>query len=185
MARFNIPKKEGFLCVGVITQPHSLRGEVIFKPLLDNIELIEKGLKLSTVDDAEFKVQSVRNSNKGLIVKFENVKDRNEAEKARKTYLYIAYSQLPKEAEDEVYYYDLVNYEVIDKTNTILGTVKKVFDTGANTIIEVKLSVPVKEDDKVKKTILIPYTEDMILEINKNDKELIIDKELFDMYLEI
>jgi len=185
MPKFNIPKKEGFLCVGVITQPHGLSGEVVLKPLLDNLDLLEKGVLLKSVDNEDFKIDSIRSSNKGLLVKFSNIKNRNDAEKSRKIYLYMSYDYLPAESEDEVYYYDLVGYELINDTNSILGEVTKVFDTGANTILDVKLSTPKEYDGKIKKRILIPYTYDIVLKVNKQERTLLIDKDLFEMYLDI
>jgi len=185
MARFNIPKKQDFLCVGVITQAHSLHGEVVFKTFLDNDSLIEKDLVLLTIDDAEMKVQKVRPSNKGLLIKFEEVKNRNDAEKARKTYLYIATDMLPQEEDDEIYYFELKEFEVIDQSNNLLGKVAGAFDTGANTVLDVKLANPVEIDDKKVSKVLIPFTEDMVLEIDKEALELTVDSELFEMYVNL
>ncbi|MCP4355551.1 MAG: 16S rRNA processing protein RimM [Proteobacteria bacterium] len=185
MSRFNIPQKKDFLCVGVITQPHGLSGEVVLKPLLDNIDLLKKGVVLKSIDDEEFKIEAIRSSNKGLLTKFANIKNRNEAENSRKIYLYVSCDELPAESEEEIYYYDLVTYKLIDDANNILGEVAKVFDAGANTILDVKLSILKEEDGKIKKNILIPYTHDVILDVNKKEKTLLVDKELFEMYCNI
>ena len=140
MARFNIPKKDGFLCVGVITQAHSLKGEVLVKSLLDDSDLIEKGLILTTVEDKTLKVNAVRSSNKGLLIKFAEIHNRNDAEKARKTYLYLSHEEFPQEEDDEIYYFELKEYEILDDANNFLGNVVDAFDNGANTVLEVKLA---------------------------------------------
>tara|TARA_Y100001960_G_C14744545_1_gene864899 strand:+ start:993 stop:1550 length:558 start_codon:yes stop_codon:yes gene_type:complete len=185
MARFNIPNKEGFLCVGVITQAHSLRGEVIVKSFLDDTSLVEKGLILTTADDKELKVNSVRSSNKGLIVKFAEVHNRNDAEKSRKTYLYLSHEEFPQEEDDEIYYFELKEYELVDEANNLLGNVASVFDNGANTIMEIKLANPVEVEEKTVKKILIPFSEDMVLEMDKDEQYLVVDKELFEMYVNL
>jgi len=185
MARFNIPKKQDFLCMGVITQAHSLHGEVVLKTFLDDDSLVEKGLKLSKIDDSEMTVQTVRPSNKGLLIKFEEVKNRNEAEKARKTYLYIATDSLPQEEDDEIYYFELKEFEVIDQASNLLGKVVNAFDNGANTVLDVKLANPIEIEDKKVSKVLIPFTEDMVLEIDKESLELTVDTELFKMYVNL
>lgn len=185
MARFNIPKKEGFLCVGVVTQAHSLRGEVIVKTFLDNDSIIEKNLILTTADDEKLKVNNVRSSNKGLIVKFAEVHNRNDAEKTRKTYLYLSHEEFPQEDDDEIYYFELKEYKINDETNNFLGNIINVFDNGANTILEVKLATPVVQKDKEITTILIPFSDDMILEIFKEGQLLIANRELFDLYVNL
>lgn len=185
MARFNVPKKDGYLCVGVITQAHSLRGEVVVKSFLDDNELVEKGLVLLTADDKELTVNTVRASNKGLLIKFEEVKNRNDAEKSRKTYLYLSHDEFPQEEDDEIYYFELKEFEVIDESNNVLGRVTDAFDNGANTVLEVKLANPVETEDKKINKVLIPFTQDMILEINKQDLELVADAELFEMYINL
>jgi 16S rRNA processing protein RimM len=185
MARFNIPKKDGFLCVGVITQAHSLRGEVVVKSFLDDDELVEKGLVLLTADDKDLTVSTVRKSNKGLLIKFDEIKGRTDAEKSRKTYLYLSHEEFPQEEDDEIYYFELKEFEVIDEANNLLGKVSDAFDNGANTVLEVKLANPVEKEDKKITKVLIPFTQDMILEINKQDLELVADAELFDMYVNL
>lgn len=186
MARFNIPKKDGFLCVGVITQAHSLHGEVLVKTFLDDDSLIEKDLFLTTADDEKLTVQKARPSNKGLLVKFAEVKNRNEAEKARKTYLYLNHEEFPQEDEDEIYFFELKQYKIFDEENNKLGKVLNALDNGANTILEVKLAEPVAIDkEKTVKKILIPFSKDMVLEMNKDEQFLVVDKELFDMYINL
>lgn len=177
MKKFNIPEKDGFLCIGVISQAHSLKGEVIVKPLIDNPQILNKGFQLITVNDSKLIIEHIRESNKGLIIKFKEIQNRTEAENSRKTYLYLNIEELPQENDDEIYYYDLINYKLIDNNSNILGSVKGVFDTAANTVLEIE----VEDSD----TILIPYTFDIILDINKKDKELLVDKELFDIYKQL
>ena len=131
MARFNIPRKEGFLCAGVITQAHSLRGEVLVKTFLEDESLIVAGAIMKTIDHADFEVETVRKSNKGLLIKFTNIQGRNDAEKARKTYLYIGSSDLPKLDDDELYYKELKAYSIVDEDCNELAKVKKAFYNGA------------------------------------------------------
>ena len=185
MARFNIPKKEGFLCVGVITQPHSLHGEVLVKTFLDDETLLAKGVIVETADNKEMVIEKARSSNKGLLVKFEGIKNRNDAEKARKTYLYLSHEDFPQEDEDEIYYFELKEFNLVDSEKKLLGSVTDAFDNGANTVLEIKLANPVVKEDKEVKKILIPFTQDMILEVNKQDLELVADLELFEMYLNL
>jgi 16S rRNA processing protein RimM len=186
MARFDIPKKDGLLCVGVITQAHSLHGEVLVKTFLDDDSLIEKDLILTTANDTTLTVQKARPSNKGLLVKFEEVKNRNDAEKSRKTYLYLSLEEFPQEEDDEIYYFELKDYEILDEEKNTLGNVLQVLDNGANTILEVKLKTKVqKEDDKFISKVLIPFSKDMVLEIEKDEQYLIVDKELFEMFVNL
>ena len=156
MVRFNIPKKTGFICVGVITQAHSLHGEVLIKPLIEDFTIIAKGTILLDAEDKELQIEKIRISNKGVIARFAEISNRNQAEDLRRTYLYLAKEQMPEIADDEIYYDDLKTYTIIDESFNELGSVKSVFDNGANTVMEVKTS---------EAKVLIPFTDDMVLEI--------------------
>lgn len=185
MARFNIPRKDDFLCVGVITQAHSLHGEVLVKSFLDDESLLEKGTVLTTADDKEMTIQKVRPSNKGLLVKFEEVKNRNDAEQSRKIYLYLSHEEFPQEDEDEIYYFELKQFKAVNDNGDVVGKVISVFNNGANTILELKLANPVEVEEKAVKKVLIPFSNDMVTDVNKDDFELTLDTELLDMYINL
>ena len=77
--------------------------------------------------------------------------------------IYIDTSALPKNNEDEYYWYQLIGLVVVNQDGDTLGTVSHLIDTGANDVVVVK-----NGDEE----ILIPFINQFILEVSLADKIL-------------
>jgi 16S rRNA processing protein RimM len=77
----------------------------------------------------------------------------------------ILETELPPLNPDEYYWNDLLNLHVTNKEGVKLGTVDHVFSCGANDVIEITGEHP----------CLIPYTNNVILNVNLKDKTLLVD----------
>lgn len=102
-----------------------------------------------------------------IIVKLPGCNDRNLAQTYTNKEIFIAASQLPPPKKNEYYWKDLVGLEVINKTNENLGVVESLLATGANDVLVVK-------GDKSR---LIPYIKDVILQVDLEQKRILVDWE--------
>lgn len=91
---------------------------------------------------------------KGLIASIEEITDRNEAMALVGSEIAIKRNQLAETKEGEYYWHDLMNLQVINAQNEILGVVTELLETGANDVLVV-------EADKQRH--LIPYVKDVYI----------------------
>ena len=103
------------------------------------------------------------------IVTLKEVNAREEAAALTGCEVYVQNSDLPELAEGEYYAYQLVGLNVETDTGKKLGKVKSVFSTGANDVYEV-----LAEDASPGSEVLIPATEEVILEIDVNEQKILI-----------
>lgn len=147
--------------IGVITEPHGVRGEVKVYPTTDDVSRIKKlkevilntGKELVTVTP-----KSVRNQGNLIIIKFDEINDRDEATKLRKKELFVTRDNAVKLEEGEYYIADLVGLNAIDEEGNSIGVLTDVFRTGANDVYEIE-----KVDGE---KLYLPAIKDCILEVN-------------------
>ncbi len=142
-----------------IGAPHGIKGEVRVKPFGEPDMLDQYG-KLETKDGKKFKIKRMRPQKNMMVVKFEGVNTREEAEALNRVELYVDRAKLPElEDEDEFYIEDLIGMDVLDKKNKIIGTVLTVSNFGAGDMIEVK---PTNSSS----TYYLPFTKEVMPEID-------------------
>ncbi len=152
-----LPSKHGFVCLGVIAGAHGIRGEVKVKSYTENPKDIARYGPVILKDDRSLTFVQVRETAKGLIIKFKEVPDRNMAETLKSEGLFVPREALPDEGDGE-YFDDLLNMPVAYYENKVkIGIVLGVFDTQAHSVIEVKLDTG--------KIILLPFTDDVVEEV--------------------
>jgi len=91
---------------------------------------------------------------KGLIASLKDITDRNEAMTLVGSELAIDRNRLPTPKEGEFYWHDLINMQVINQQNEMLGVVKELLETGANDVLVVEAD---------KQRYLIPYVKDVYI----------------------
>jgi 16S rRNA processing protein RimM len=148
------------LRVGVIGKAQGIKGEVRVHPTTDSLEdFLEldnftlkksriKGINILTIDKARIPKNFV-------IVKFNEIKDRNSAELLNGSELYINREDAPELPEGVFYYSDIIGLKVITDDDREIGVLKDIYETGANDVYSV-----VNEDGK---EILLPAIDDVIL----------------------
>jgi len=132
------------LLVGKITGAYGIKGWVkvhSFTSPLENIvsylpwDLHRKGAKSEhwQLGIAEAKVHG-----KGLVVRFEDFTDRNQAEEITGAEIYVDRDALEELPDDEYYWSDLFGLEVINSDGSVLGKVDSMMETGANDVLVVE-----------------------------------------------
>lgn len=75
---------------------------------------------------------------KGLVVRFEGIEDRSAAEPLSGQYVGAPRSSLPKTAQDEFYWADLIGLDVVTLMGDRLGTVAELVRSGAHEVLDVR-----------------------------------------------
>ena len=102
----------------------------------------------------EMQFQEGKAQGKGLIASFAGIVDRDEAMALVGSEIAIRRDQLPTPKEGEFYWHDLINMQVINQQNEVLGVVKELLETGANDVLVVEAD---------KQRYLIPYVQDVYI----------------------
>jgi 16S rRNA processing protein RimM len=86
----------------------------------------------------EFVVRSARQHGDTLVAALEGVADREAALQWRGAWVAVPRSALPSPKAGEFYWSDLVGLAVVNRAGEALGRVKKVLETGAHPVLQVK-----------------------------------------------
>ena len=175
-----------FAIVGLIRKAQGIRGEVIVEPLTDRPDVIfasgsrvfagdhegdlaevhdvkgeEERLTLTVARSQPFK--------KGLIVQFEELRDRNSAELWRGRYLLAPFSELPRLDRDEVYLHDLVGMKVRSIDGKDIGTVTTFYELPQGLMLDIETA---------RGSVLVPYRPEVIARTDIEDRAIVIDDRL-------
>lgn len=109
----------------------------------------------------------VNRRDKFLQVSIDGISNREQAKSLTNKEIAIAREVLPKLAQGEYYWQELVGLNVINTLGHTLGDVSDLIETGSNDVLVVK---------SVQKEHLIPFLlEDFILEIDLANKKIMVD----------
>lgn len=124
---------EELLAVGRITRAHGVRGEVAVQSLTEVSERFAPGSVLLTEDDRRLTVRSTRQHGHRLLVTFDEIDDRTEAESLRGELLLIAATDTPRiEEPDRFWVHQVVGLDVLTEDGRSLGRISEVHSNPAN-----------------------------------------------------
>ncbi len=142
-----------------IGSAHGIKGEVRVKPF-GEADMLDQYGKLETKDGRKLKIKRMRPQKNMMVVKFEGVNTREEAEALNRVELYIDREKLPDlEDEDEFYIEDMIGMSVLGPDSEDLGTVITVSNFGAGDMVEVK-------PPNSSSTYYLPFTKEVVPEID-------------------
>ncbi|HAT01828.1 MAG TPA: 16S rRNA processing protein RimM [Oribacterium sp.] len=149
------------LRVGTIVTTHGLKGEVKVYPTTEDparfLDLKKVWLDFSGSMDQmkRLEIASVRFQKNMVLLTFKGITNVDDVLPFRQKDLYIDRADGLPLAEGQYYVGDLIGIKVISDEGVELGTVKELFETGANDVLVVKTS---------GKDLLIPYIPQCILD---------------------
>ena len=175
-----------YAIVGLIRKAQGIRGEVVVEPLTDKPDVVfASGSRVfaGTAEGTLAVTRDVRGAEetptltiseskpfkKGLIVRFEELRDRDSADLWRGRYLLAPFSELPPLQEDEVYLHDLVGMSVVSATGESLGSVTTFYELPQGIMLDVK---------KAHGSALIPYRPEMIVRTDIQSRTIVVDDKL-------
>ena len=126
----------------------------------------------------EVKVVQSQHTPKNVLALLEGLSDRDEAEQLRGTEIAIPRDLLPATEAGEFYWMDLVGCEVFDTDGLRLGIATRLFETGANDVLEIRDERPLAEGEKYPNgpNILVPWVRpDVVVDVDVQAKKIVVD----------
>lgn len=123
---------EELLAVGRIARAHGIRGEVSIEPLSEVEARFEPGSILHLEDGRSLTVAAARRHQQRLLVRFEEVADRNAAEALRGSVLVVPVEQAPPAPDEGFWIHQVVGLEVVTEDGRSLGRIREVQGNPAN-----------------------------------------------------
>lgn len=170
------PKKEGYLCIGVVVGAHGIKGEVKIKPFINDIHGFVTYAVPETYEGTAYLVKEVRQGPKGIVLaKVKAATTRTEAEAQKGIALYLQVDQLPELETDEYYFAQLEGLDVVKEDGSSFGKLLYVFDNGAHPVLNIRTG---------RKEVCLPFTEDVVLSVDLDTKKMVVS-EMADAFLDI
>lgn len=159
------------LNVGKIINTHGLNGELKIIPTTDYIEQrFTEGSELYIMRGnqqiAQVTVESARQHQQFILVKFDQYDDINDVEKFKGLKLKVDDSHIIEEEENAYYFHQIIGCQVLTTDNKNLGEIIDILTPGANDVWVVK----------GQKEYYIPYIEDVVKTIDIDNKKIIIEE---------
>lgn len=160
--------------VGRIVNTHGIRGEVRVISTTDFEErrfAIGNRLAIFKKDAKKpewVTIESVRRHKNFILLTFEGMHNINLVEQYKESILKITKDQMDDDelGENEFYHFEILDCTVFSEEGEEIGVVSDILQTGANDVWELK--------GKNGKKHYIPYIEDVVKEINVEEKKIVI-----------
>jgi len=159
------------LAIGLIKTSHGVKGNLKVKSFSGEINHFFRLKKVYIKKGDRFipyRVESVGGSHSSLLLKLENIDTPEEAVRLRGEVLWVDRSDASPLKQGEYYYADLSCCNVYHQAKEI-GRVNTVIEVGVSEILEV---VTLQG-----KTIMVPFDEHFIGEINMEEKRIYLDED--------
>ena len=160
--------------VGRIVNTHGIRGELRILSTTDfEDERFKIGSKLAAFKEGDkqptwITIGSLRRHKNFILVTFEGLENMNLVEPFKGGMLKVTMDQLADDElrENEYYHFEIKDCEVFSEEGELIGVVTDILETGANDVWEVKAASG--------KNHYIPYIEDVVKEIDVDEKKIVI-----------
>jgi 16S rRNA processing protein RimM len=137
--------------LAAITGAHGVTGEVRLKLFGEGVAALKR---YRAFNDSALTLKKLRDDGKGgAIARFEEVADRNAAEKLRGTALSVPRSAMPELADGEYYHADLIGLAAVSDEGEALGTCAAVENFGAGDVLEIECE---PDENGKKRRFMVP-----------------------------
>lgn len=148
------------VCLGEILGPHGLKGEVRVHAFTEApSDFAAYGTLQDESGARRLEVAELRETAKGLVVRFDGVASREAAEALGRMKLYVPRERLPETEPGDWYHADLVGLVALSQAGSALGTVLAVQNYGAGDLLEIRPATG-------GETVLVPFTEAVVPDID-------------------
>ena len=154
--------------IGKVTSPVGLKGEVRVYNYSDRTQIYEETEEI-IVGDMPRKLQRLRQQKNMLVIKFQGIDSREDAEAIRNAELYVREEDLPELGDDEVYLRDLIGMKLVEISDPdeVVGIVVDVIDNEFQDILKVRT--------EEGREVMIPAVEPIITDIDKEERVISAD----------
>ena len=173
MSNSQIPSDE-YLLIGKISGVHGIRGNVKVISYADSPDIFDTDLPFLVLDAGgnshRYTIDWVKPHQRGLLVSFHDVQDRDGAEALIQAGIYIKKSDLPSLEEGAYYWFEMIGLSVFDTDGECLGRIESVMPTGSNDVYVVK-----DEAHGPSHEILIPALASVVREVDLEGGKMVVD----------
>jgi len=180
-----VPEPE-YAIVGLIRKAQGIRGEVVVEPLTDRPDVVfASGSRvfagthdgdLAVMHDVKgeeerptLTVAQSKPFKKGLIVRFEELQDRDSAELWRGRYLLAPFSELPPLDENQVYLHDLIGMRAQNLNGEEIGSVTTFYELPQGLMLDIRTA---------RGSVLVPYRPEVIARTDIDERVIVINDTL-------
>lgn len=145
MNRENISRNN--VCIAKIVGVHGVRGLIKVKPYTTRpTDIVSYGKISNITGSREFNIE-IKSTQKDIVIaSIKDINNRNDAETLVGLELYVPRDALPQLNEEDFYIHDLLNLNVVDEQNKIIGSVKNIHNFGGGDVLEIEFY----SDKKIK-----------------------------------
>ncbi len=164
-----------YVTVGKTTSPHGIKGWIKVMPLTHDPGRFENLESVSLARDEHdpgrrLSIAGVKYQARNLLVKFEGIDSRDDAERLRHCLLRVPEEEIPPiEEEDTYYHYQLEGMEVKDTEGEVVGRLTSVIDTGSNDIYAI--AAP---DGKTE--YYLPALKSCVISVDVEKQQMVVDR---------
>jgi 16S rRNA processing protein RimM len=165
-----------FLVVGHLNKPHGTKGEFFVWPLTDRKESVfQVGAEVLVANEdgdlpddrfSALRIEEIRPFKRGLLLRFEGIGTRNEAELIRDRYILLPFDRIEPLDEGDVFYHQLLGMTVVTTGGEEIGRVSEVYELEPADMLEVS---------GAGRTLLVPFTEQIVVSVEAEERRLVVD----------
>lgn len=159
------------VAIAFINKCWGIKGEVIADPLTDFPQRL-KELKQVHVSgtriDHDLTIAWTKQHGSKIVIKFEEIDDRDEADRLRNCYIEIDKSEIFDLPAGNFYRFDLIGLEVHDSENAVIGKIDEIWEYPAGDILVVR-----SERGRLLIPCLKRFIKKIELEANRMEVELL------------
>jgi 16S rRNA processing protein RimM len=162
-----VTERPAWIAVGRVSRAHGVKGEVSVLPLSQVEARFEPGSRLFVGEgpDRPITVRASRPHHHRILVVFDHILDRDQAEALAGAYLFVPAEEAPSLPEGEYWTHDLVGCEVVTDGGRTLGRVREVMHTPANDVWAV-------EGDQGE--VLVPALKDVVGSVDLGSRRVTV-----------
>lgn len=167
-------EKKGFLPIGKIVGAHGVKGNVKVYSFVESLSLFEQESSILVVSakgsEKIFKIKWIKPHGRVVLLSLEGIENRDLAETLIGSELFVKRDSLPKLVDGSYYWFDIIGLAVFTNDEKYIGRVESIIPTGSNDVYVVKDAQKDRDNE-----ILIPAIESAVLEIDLEQKRMIVD----------
>ena len=160
------------IVLGRIAAPFGVRGWVRLHPFGDDPAAwttMPKWLLGAEAGGSKwtaYQLAALKPHGDGWVAKFDGVDDCSGAEILAGMYVAAPRDELPKTAENEYYWADLVGLAVVNEQGEALGTIDKLIETGANAVLVVRAG---------ERQRLLPFVAQVVKDVDVETGRILVE----------
>lgn len=155
-----------FVLIGKLQRTHGVRGEIVMRVMTDFPQRIRKGRKVFLGKEHHpMVIASVRSMNDLLLLAFEGILNKEDAQQLTNLAVFAAIKDLPVLPAGKYYHHQLIGLQVYERAE-LVGRITDVLETGANDVY-----VVLQSDGK---ELLLPAIKSVIVNINLEAKRMLV-----------